>query len=128
MVRPVTPSFDPAILVTDGRSATLISASCPECDAVMFPRRPHCARCGSQTQDSHLPATGVVRSYCRGTLPLPGTEPPVTLVRVELSPQVIVQGVMDGAVEIGDRVAVVARPIADGAETCTGFGFTRSAS
>lgn len=124
----MNPSFDPAILLTDGRSATLISASCPVCDAMMFPRRPHCARCGSQTRDSQLPATGVVRSYCRIAFLLPGAEPPVTLVRVELSPQVMVQGVMDGVVEIGDRVAVVARPIATGAETCTGFGFARSAS
>lgn len=128
MGRPVNPSFDPAILETDGRSATLISASCPQCDAVMFPRRPHCARCGSQTRDGHLPTTGIVRSYCRMALPLPGTEPPVTLVRVELSPQVTVQGVMDGAVEIGDRVALVARQIANGAQTCTGFGFAPCAS
>lgn len=121
----MNPSFDPAILLTDGRSATLISASCPECDAVMFPRRPTCARCGSPTREGQLPTTGVVRTYCRIPFPLPGAEPPVTLVRVELSPQVIVQGVMDGAVEIGDRVEVVARPIPDGANTCTGFGFAR---
>lgn len=128
MVRPVNPSFDPAILLTDGRSVTLISASCPNCDAVMFPRRPHCARCGTQTRDSQLPGTGVVRSYCSIPFPLPGAEPPVTLVRVEMSRQVTVQGVIDGAVEIGDRVALVARQIANGAETWTGFGFARSAS
>ena len=124
----MNPSFDPAILLTDGRSATLISASCPECGAVMFPRRPTCARCGSPTRETQLPTTGVVRTYCRIPFPLPGAEPPVTLVRVELSPQVIVQGVMDGAVEIGDRVEVVARPIPDGTQTCTGFGFARSDS
>jgi uncharacterized OB-fold protein len=128
VVRPVNPSFDPAILLTDGRSATLICASCQKCDAVMFPRRPNCARCGSQTRVGQLPATGIVRSYCRIAFPLPGAEPPVTLVRVELSPQVIVQGVMDGAAEIGDRVALVARQIPNGPETSTGFGFTRSAS
>jgi uncharacterized OB-fold protein len=123
----MNPSFDPAILVTDGHSATLISGSCPTCDAVMFPQRPLCARCGSPTQDSRLPAAGVVRSYCRIAIPLPGAEPPVTLVRVELSPQVTVQGVMDGPVEIGDRVALVARQIGNGAEIYTGFGFARSA-
>jgi uncharacterized OB-fold protein len=128
VVRPVNPSFDPAILLTDGRSATLICASCQKCDAVMFPRRPNCARCGSQTRVGQLPATGIVRSYCRIAFPLPGAEPPVTLVRVELSPQVIVQGVMDGAAEIGDRVALVARQIPNGPETSTGFGFARSAS
>lgn len=124
----MNPSFDPAILLTDGRSATLICASCQNCDAVMFPRRPNCARCGSQTRVGQLPATGIVRSYCRIAFPLPGAEPPVTLVRVELSPQVIVQGVMDGAAEIGDRVALVARQIPNGPETSTGFGFARSAS
>lgn len=121
-------SFDPEVLLTDGRSATLLSASCPKCDAVMFPRRANCARCGSPTREGELPTTGVVRTFCRIPLPLPGAEPPVTLVRVELSPQVIVQGVMDGAVEIGDRVAVVVRPIPNGAETSIGFGFARSAS
>ncbi|MGO9183592.1 MAG: Zn-ribbon domain-containing OB-fold protein [Mycobacterium sp.] len=124
----MNPSFDPAILLTDGRSATLICASCQKCDAVMFPRRPNCARCGSQTRVGQLPATGIVRSYCRIAFPLAGAEPPVTLVRVELSPQVIVQGVMDGAAEIGDRVALVARQIPNGPETSTGFGFARSAS
>ncbi|MGF2946021.1 Zn-ribbon domain-containing OB-fold protein [Mycobacterium sp. Lab-001] len=124
----MSPSFDPEILLTDGHSATLISAWCPECGAVMFPRRQQCVRCGSDTRNGHLPTTGVVQSYCRITFPLPGAEPPVTLVRVELSPQVIVQGVMAGTVEIGDRVAVVPRPIPDGAETATGFGFARSAS
>lgn len=121
-------SFDPAILRTDGRSATLLSASCTTCDAVMFPRRANCARCGSPTRESELPATGIVRTYCRIALPLPGAEPPVTLVRVELSPQVIVQGVLDGAVDIGDRVAVVPRPLSNGGADTTGFGFARSAS
>lgn len=124
----MNPSFDPEILEIDGHSALLISASCPLCGAVMFPRRPHCARCGSQTHDGHLPTTGVVRSYCHLTFPLPGTEPPVTLVRVELSPEVTVQGVMDGAVDIGDRVALVPRQIAGGEESRTGFGFARGAS
>jgi hypothetical protein len=60
-------------------------------------------------------------------IPLPGSESPVTLARVELSGQCTVQGVMDGAVEIGDRVVLVPRQI-DGAETYTGYGFARSAS
>lgn len=93
-----------------------------------FPQRPHCARCGSPCRESRLPTVGVVRSYCRISIPVPGAEPPVTLVQVELSPEVTVQGVLDGAVAIGDRVALVARQITDGEEVCTGFGFTRSAS
>jgi uncharacterized OB-fold protein len=128
VVRPVNPSFDPAILLTDGGAATLLSASCPTCDAVMFPRRPRCARCGSQTREGRLPTTGIVQTYCRIPFPLPGAEPPVTVVRVELSPQVVVQGVFDGEVQIGDRVALVARPIPNGAATLTGFGFVRSES
>ncbi len=124
----MNPSFDPAILEITGHSPTLVSSSCPECGAVMFPRRQVCADCGSQTHDSHLPGVGVVHSCCRLMFPMAGAEPPVTLVRVELSPQVTVQGVMDGAVEIGDRVAVVARSIADGENICTAFGFARAAS
>lgn len=123
----MSPSFDPAILEVDGDRVTLLSGSCPACGAVMFPRRSQCARCGAQTRDDRLPGVGVVRSHCRLAIPLPGAEPPVTVVRVELSPQCTVQGVLDGAVDIGDRVALVPRQIADGADICTGFGFTRSA-
>lgn len=124
----MNPSFDPAILVTDGHVATLISGSCPACGAVAFPQRQHCARCGSPTQEHLLPTIGVVRSYCRMAIPLPGAEAPVTLVRVELSPQCTVQGVMDGAVDIGDRVALVPREIPTGDDISVGFGFARSAS
>lgn len=124
----MNPSFDPAILDFDGQRATLLSGSCPACDAVTFPRRPQCARCGAQTHDDRLPSVGVVRSYCRVPFPLPGAEPPVTLVRVELNPQCTVQGVMDGAVDIGDRVTLASRPLADDTETYVGFGFTRDAS
>ena len=125
----MSPSFDPAILVTDGRAATLISGSCSDCGAVTFPKRQHCARCGSPTHEHMLPTVGVVRSYCRIAIPLPGAEAPVTLVRVELSPQCTVQGVMDGVFEIGDRVALVPRQIdGDGTERYAGFGFARSAS
>lgn len=123
----MNPSFDPAILVTDEHGATLISGSCPDCGAVTFPQRQHCARCGSPTREHPLPTNGVVRSYCRIAIPLAGAEAPVTLVRVELSPQCTVQGVMDGVVDIGDRVALVPRRI-DGAESYTGFGFARSTS
>lgn len=123
----MNPSFDSAILVTDGHAATLISGSCSNCDAVTFPARQHCARCGSPTREHLLPTIGVVRSSCCVAIPLPGAQAPVTLVRVELSPQCTVQGVMDGAVEIGDRVALVPRQI-HGAESRTGFGFARSAS
>ncbi|MGV0734253.1 Zn-ribbon domain-containing OB-fold protein [Mycolicibacter sinensis] len=123
----MNPSFDPAILVTDGPTMHLISGLCPDCGAVAFPRRRHCPRCSAPTHEHPLPTVGVVRSYCRIALPLPGAEPPVTLVRVELSPQCTVQGVMDGAVDIGDRVALVPRQI-DGTDNHTGFGFARCAS
>lgn len=127
MVWPMNPSFDPTILVTDGQATTLISGECPDCGAVAFPRRPHCPRCCAAIREHPLPTVGVVRSYCRIGFPLPGAEPPVTLVRVELGPQCIVQGVMDGGVEIGDRVALVPRHI-DGTDSRTGFGFTRCTS
>lgn len=122
----MNPSFDPAILEIAGDRATLVSGLCPRCDAVMFPRRPVCAVCGSQTHDSHLPTVGVVRSYCRLMFAMPGAEPPVTLVRVKLSPHVTVQGVIDGAVDIGDRVALVTRQVTDGEKVCTSYGFAQA--
>lgn len=124
----MNPSFDPAILVADEHGAALISGCCSSCDAQMFPRRPHCLRCGSSTEEQRLPAAGVVRSWCRLAIPLPGAEPPVTLVRVELGPQLTVQGVLIGDVEIGDTVELTARTITAGAQSYTGFGFIRTAS
>lgn len=124
----MNPSFDPAILEIDGDTAALIAASCPACGAVTFPRRPRCARCDAPTRDCRLPDIGIVRSFCRLAIPLPGAEPPVTLVRVELGPATVIQGVLAGTVQIGDRVALVTRPLPDGKDGCTGFGFARCAS
>lgn len=122
----MNPSFDPNILEIEGSAATLLGASCLDCDATMFPARPHCACCGGQTRGCRLPPTGVVRTYCRLAMPLPGVPPPVTIVRVQLAPDLIVQGVMAGAVDIGDRVAVVPTRITAGQDDYSGFGFARS--
>lgn len=122
----MNPSFDPNALQIDGDTVTLRGSECGACATVVFPIRPTCLRCGGHTRARSLPTIGVVRTHCGMSIPLPGAAAPNTIVRVELCPGLIVQGVMAGEVQIGDRVVLTPTHIEAGQDAYTGFGFTRS--
>ncbi|MDA4109313.1 zinc ribbon domain-containing protein [Mycolicibacterium holsaticum] len=122
----MNPPFDPTVLQIEGETVVLRGSECIGCTALLFPARAVCARCGEQTRDCLLPTTGVVRTWCGMSIPLPGVASPANIARVELAPSLIVQGVLDGEADIGDRVVLVPTLIAAGQEAYTGYGFTRS--
>jgi uncharacterized OB-fold protein len=127
----MTASFDRAVLrvgTGDPPGVRLLAARCPACRAMTFPARDECASCGAATERVELPTTGTVQSHCTLAFPIPGARPPVTIVRVELDPQAIVQGVADAPMQVGDEAAVVTRTVEIDGRSWLGFGFTRSVS
>jgi uncharacterized OB-fold protein len=99
--------FDATVLERHGDGVVLLGARCDTCLRVHFPAQTSCPHCGGALTAATLPGTGTVHAVTSTPWPLPGAPTPATIALVEFGPEVVVQGVADGEVSIGDSVAVV---------------------
>lgn len=116
-------AFDSAALAVDGDTVHLRGARCSHCGRLSFPTRPACPACGASTTPEQLPDTGAVYACVTTELPLAGAEPPVTVMLVDLTPHVRVQGLATRPAAIGATVRLVARTVAGSDGDAVGYGF-----
>lgn len=87
---------------TDPATGTLCGSRCPECDAVSWPSRAVCHRCGAAGLETvAIAEKGTLVSHTRCWVPRPGLEPPFVIGQVSFPGEVTVfghvRGLPDGA-------------------------------
>ena len=119
--------LDGAVVALEDGQVALLGGRCEGCERSHFPQQPCCPYCGGRVQQARMPATGTVHSVTTTTLPVPGSPSPATIAMVQLCADVIVQGVVEQPVGIGDAVGVVGRDIAGPDGPLLGFAFSSGA-
>jgi uncharacterized OB-fold protein len=120
--------FDSVVLEDHEGEVVLHSGVCQSCRHSHFPPQGCCPTCGGSVDVVALPRSGEVYSVTSTEWPLPGATSPVVIVLVAFGTDVIIQGVIDTRVSIGDNVDLTRRiiPGPDGDLLC--FGFTKAAT
>lgn len=118
--------FDDTILRDAPDGVVLVGGTCDLCQRRHFPALGVCPQCGGTVTAELLPRLGVVEAVTLTELPLLGAAPPVTVVLVQLDPDVLVQGVATAAVAVGDPVRLVGRRVPSPSGDALAYGFERA--
>lgn len=127
------PPVDDGLVIREDGQVVLMGGRCAQCGGAHFPLQPCCPYCGAVVDRTPMPTRGTVHAVTTTTLPVPGTPGPgaavlgtsgtTTIALVELLADVMVQGVVEHSVQIGDAVRVVGRELVRPDGPALGFAF-----
>lgn len=115
---------DDAVVALGDGCVALLGGRCDGCQRTHFPTQPCCPYCGQAVHQAQLPVSGTVHAVTTTTLPVPGSAAPTTIAMVTLCADVIVQGVVEQPVDIGDVVGMVEREVAGPDGPLLGIAFS----